>query len=50
MRRDAEEAEIDHHIKQAFRQAHRDMVNTGQNRYRQYGIFRTVWYSYSNSN
>ena len=28
--RDAEEAEIDHHIKQAFRQAHRDMVNTGR--------------------
>jgi predicted Fe-Mo cluster-binding NifX family protein len=28
--RDAEEAEIDHHIKQAFRQAHRDMVKTGQ--------------------
>jgi hypothetical protein len=27
--RDAEEAEIDHHIRQAFRQAHRDMVNTG---------------------
>ena len=26
--RDAEEAEIDHHIKQAFRQAHRDMVGT----------------------
>ncbi len=28
--KDAEEAEIDHHIKQAFRQAHRDMVKTGQ--------------------
>ena len=28
--RDAELAEIDHHIKQAFRQAHRDMVNTGR--------------------
>ena len=28
--KDAEEAEIDHHIKQAFRQAHRDMVNTGR--------------------
>ena len=28
--RDAEEAEIDHHIKQAFRQAHRDMVKTGR--------------------
>ena len=28
--RDAEEAEIDHHIKQAFRQAHRDMVNNGR--------------------
>ena len=28
--RDAEEAEIDHHIKQAFRQAHRDMVHTGR--------------------
>jgi hypothetical protein len=28
--RDAELAEIDHHIKQAFRQAHRDMVNGGQ--------------------
>ena len=28
--RDAEEAEIDHHIRQAFRQAHRDMVNTGR--------------------
>ena len=28
--RDAEEAEIDNHIKQAFRQAHRDMVNTGR--------------------
>jgi len=28
--RDAEEAEIDHHIKQAFRQAHRDVVNTGR--------------------
>ena len=28
--RDAEEAEIDHHIKQAFRQAHRDMINTGR--------------------
>ena len=27
--RDAEEAEIDHHIKQAFRQAHREMVGTG---------------------
>jgi len=27
--RDAEEAEIDHHIKQAFRQAHREMVSTG---------------------
>ena len=25
----AEEAEIDHHIKQAFRQAHREMVSTG---------------------
>jgi hypothetical protein len=28
--KDAELAEIDHHIKQAFRQAHRDMVNTGR--------------------
>jgi hypothetical protein len=28
--RDAEEAEIDHHIKQAFRQAHRDMVSAGK--------------------
>ncbi len=28
--RDAELAEIDHHIKQAFRQAHRDMVNGGR--------------------
>jgi len=28
--RDAEIAEIDHHLKQAFRQAHRDMVNTGR--------------------
>jgi hypothetical protein len=28
--KDAEEAEIDHHIKQACRQAHRDMVNTGR--------------------
>ena len=28
--RDAEEAEIDHHIKQAFRQAHREMVSTGR--------------------
>ena len=28
--RDAEEAEIDHHIKQAFRQAHRDMVSNGR--------------------
>ena len=28
--RDAEEAEIDHHIRQAFRQAHRDMVNQGR--------------------
>ena len=28
-KRDAEMAEIDHHIKQAFRQAHRDMVGTG---------------------
>ena len=28
--KDSEEAEIDHHIKQAFRQAHRDMVNTGR--------------------
>ena len=28
--RDAELAEIDHHIKQAFRQAHRDMVSTGR--------------------
>jgi hypothetical protein len=28
--RDAELAEIDHHIKQAFRQAHRDMVNNGR--------------------
>ena len=28
--RDAEVAEIDHHIKQAFRQAHRDMVNNGR--------------------
>jgi len=28
--RDAEEAEIEHHIKQAFRQAHRDMVNGGR--------------------
>jgi len=27
--RDAEEEEIDHHIKQAFRQAHREMVGTG---------------------
>jgi hypothetical protein len=27
--RDAEIAEIDHHIKQAFRQAHRDVVQTG---------------------
>jgi Mg2+ and Co2+ transporter CorA len=27
--RDAEEAEIDHHIKQAFRQAHREMVGAG---------------------
>ena len=27
--RDAEEAEIDHHIKQAFRQAHREMVGSG---------------------
>jgi tetrahydrodipicolinate N-succinyltransferase len=27
--KDAEEAEIEHHIKQAFRQAHRDMVNNG---------------------
>ena len=27
--RDAEVAEIDHHIKQAFRQAHRDVVQTG---------------------
>ena len=27
--RDAELAEIDHHIKQAFRQAHRDVVQTG---------------------
>ena len=27
--KDAEEAEIEHHIKQAFRQAHRDMVNHG---------------------
>jgi hypothetical protein len=27
--RDAEEAEIDHHIKQSFRQAHREMVSTG---------------------
>ena len=27
--KDAEEAEIDHHIKQAFRQAHREMVGTG---------------------
>ena len=28
--RDAEEAEIDHHIKQAFRQSHREMVSTGR--------------------
>jgi hypothetical protein len=28
--RDAEIAEIDHHIKQAFRQAHRDVVGTGR--------------------
>ena len=28
--RDAEEAEIDHHIKQAFRQAHREMVSAGR--------------------
>jgi len=28
--KDSEEAEIDHHIKQAFRQAHRDMINTGR--------------------
>jgi len=28
--KEAELAEIDHHIKQAFRQAHRDMVNTGR--------------------
>ena len=27
--RDAEEAEIDHHIKQAFRQSHREMVGSG---------------------
>ena len=27
--KDAEEAEIDHHIKQAFRQAHREMVGSG---------------------
>ena len=27
--KDAEEAEIDHHIKQSFRQAHREMVSTG---------------------
>ena len=27
--RDAEEEEIDHHIKQAFRQAHREMVGSG---------------------
>jgi len=27
---DAELAEIDHHIKQAFRQAHRDMISTGR--------------------
>jgi len=28
--RDAEEDEIKHHIRQAFRQAHRDVVNTGR--------------------
>ncbi len=28
--RDAEEEEVTHHIKQAFRQAHRDMVNSGR--------------------
>ena len=38
--RDAEIAEIDHHIKQAFRQAHRDVVQTGGNMeyMEQYGI------------
>jgi len=28
--KDAEMAEIDHHLRQAFRQAHRDIVNTGR--------------------